>query len=875
LDGFSTRWLTLGIALVATSLSLSCGGDEAVATPTPVATVEIAPPESTIRVGETVQLSGSTLDSNSSPLPGRNITWSSSDTQIALVSNSGLVTGAGIGTATITGTSEGRSGTASIEVIPSDFAPEENTELSGLQQFATVAIPAGLTVTVTDDLTLTVDGEVTIAGTLVGDCVYISVQGNSALTVTGTISNSCSDAETPSFPPLSLVGNGAITFNGATLLSRGDITIKNDPTLSEEDFSTAAKAAETGRRGLARASRAGSTQSTDCRIENSSISNQLEVTAGKRGADGTPSGGPGGVGSHVTVFCDGTLWLVGTETNELIAGSGGDGGTGTHQDKTAAVAQGGLGGEGGSVRFGIGGSLQINGSTPTLLQPGPGGSSGGAIATGLDDPSRSKGASATATGLKGGRPGIARLTVGGEILGLESLDIAAQLPGSGGSAEARGANGRNAGAEAAGDGGDATATGGQGGDLPNHVIVAGGFISADIVPGSPPTGLLAGAFGGEAVVSGGDGGEANMAFPNGGAGGGMVANGGQGGSTMLLGADGTLLVNGYIGGGIRFEGAGGRSGWGDCASEALTAGGIGGRGGNASGSDGQGGTGKAQGAPGGVFLIIGTGNGGAGGEGSPPGSGGLGGTDGIVSLGSRVEPGKVFQRGIDGGPCKPDLRVGDITPTESDITVGGPFGLDVQVVNGNVIAGSAGWDVNVFLSTDQTLDSDDLLAGTAAGPELSGGETKTVPISGEVPTNTAPGTYWWIIQLDPSNEVDESDETNNEAVSTAQVHVKAVVPDGTYTEVAVFSQGTNSCGFPTGFTDTLIITVVGTSITIDQPSTGDRNVGRIEGHGGFLAQSTDESYEGSLNSDGSGTAVNTYGSSCVVIYQVVLTPQGG
>src|SRR5207247_9313137 len=49
-------------------------------------------------------------------LTGRGVAWTSSNTAIATVSAAGLVTGVAAGSATITATSEGQSGTASVTV---------------------------------------------------------------------------------------------------------------------------------------------------------------------------------------------------------------------------------------------------------------------------------------------------------------------------------------------------------------------------------------------------------------------------------------------------------------------------------------------------------------------------------------------------------------------------------------------------------------------------------------------------------------------------------------------------------------------------------------------------------------------------------------
>jgi len=72
----------------------------------------------TVPVNSTVQLTATTRDANGNALGGRVITWSTSDPNVATVDQTGLVRGVGPGSATITATSEGKSGTAAITVTP-------------------------------------------------------------------------------------------------------------------------------------------------------------------------------------------------------------------------------------------------------------------------------------------------------------------------------------------------------------------------------------------------------------------------------------------------------------------------------------------------------------------------------------------------------------------------------------------------------------------------------------------------------------------------------------------------------------------------------------------------------------------------------------
>src|SRR5574341_2433674 len=99
-------------AIVLASLVAACGTD-ASGPGAPVANVLVNPLTAALPIQTTVQLNAIPRDANGAQLNGRSIVWSSSAPGIATVSIGGLVTGVSLGTATITATSEGKSGTAS------------------------------------------------------------------------------------------------------------------------------------------------------------------------------------------------------------------------------------------------------------------------------------------------------------------------------------------------------------------------------------------------------------------------------------------------------------------------------------------------------------------------------------------------------------------------------------------------------------------------------------------------------------------------------------------------------------------------------------------------------------------------------------------
>jgi uncharacterized protein YjdB len=103
-----------GASIVAESGSLS-GTASVTVSAVPVASVSVSPSSLTLDVGGSQQFSATPRDADGDPLD-RAVSWSSSAPAVASVSSTGLVQALSAGSATITATSEGKSGQASLTV---------------------------------------------------------------------------------------------------------------------------------------------------------------------------------------------------------------------------------------------------------------------------------------------------------------------------------------------------------------------------------------------------------------------------------------------------------------------------------------------------------------------------------------------------------------------------------------------------------------------------------------------------------------------------------------------------------------------------------------------------------------------------------------
>jgi len=105
-------------AATITAISEGRSGQAAVTvTVPPVQTVTLTPGLDTLGVGTTRTIAAVLRDAGGAVLTGRSVAWISSNAAVASVSSAGAVTAVSPGTATMTATSEGRTGAASIVVL--------------------------------------------------------------------------------------------------------------------------------------------------------------------------------------------------------------------------------------------------------------------------------------------------------------------------------------------------------------------------------------------------------------------------------------------------------------------------------------------------------------------------------------------------------------------------------------------------------------------------------------------------------------------------------------------------------------------------------------------------------------------------------------
>jgi alpha-tubulin suppressor-like RCC1 family protein/uncharacterized protein YjdB len=111
-----------GLATITATAEGKSGTSALTVTPPPVATVNVELGAPSLVVGKSAQASAVLRDERGTLLTGRTVAWSSSNVGVATVTPTGLVTAVAVGSVTLTATSEGKSGSTGLAIVPPPVA---------------------------------------------------------------------------------------------------------------------------------------------------------------------------------------------------------------------------------------------------------------------------------------------------------------------------------------------------------------------------------------------------------------------------------------------------------------------------------------------------------------------------------------------------------------------------------------------------------------------------------------------------------------------------------------------------------------------------------------------------------------------------------
>ena len=336
--GVVTGVATGAVTITATYSSTSVSGTAAITVePAVLVAISVNPPEANVPVGETQKMTatGDYSDGSTANLT-RSVTWSSSDSSEASVTQTGLVTANAIGAVTITATdpSTGIFGVAAIAVVPAVLVaitinpPAASLNEGQSEQFyATGDYSDGSMTDLTDEVTwsttdssvaaVTSTGEVT-AGDTTGAATITAtdpsslISGASAVTVLPGVLVAIEVS--PASPSVSQYDTTQLTATGIySNAATADLT--DQVTWSSEDSSTASVSNANGSQGVVTGVAVGSTTIT-AEDPSSEISGSQMVTVTGPAITLSPSSGPKKTKTSVSGqgFTPGTSIKVAYET---------------------------------------------------------------------------------------------------------------------------------------------------------------------------------------------------------------------------------------------------------------------------------------------------------------------------------------------------------------------------------------------------------------------------------------------------------------------------------------------------------------------------------------------------------------------------------
>ena len=115
-----------------------------------------------------------------------------------------------------------------------------------------------------------------------------------------------------------------------------------------------------------------------------------------------------------------------------------------------------------------------------------------------------------------------------------------------------------------------------------------------------------------------------------------------------------------------------------------------------------------------------------------------------------------------GGGQQPDLTLTNLDIQNSPVEAGQVLDFEIDISNQGSGDANGNFTVKSYISTDNTLNGNDIQDGVITTGNYSAGLTETnVPGGSTIPANLADGSYYLIVKVDADDDISESNEGNN------------------------------------------------------------------------------------------------------------------
>lgn len=134
---------------------------------------------------------------------------------------------------------------------------------------------------------------------------------------------------------------------------------------------------------------------------------------------------------------------------------------------------------------------------------------------------------------------------------------------------------------------------------------------------------------------------------------------------------------------------------------------------------------------------------------------------------------------------QPDLRLTNLSLGSTSVAKGSVLNYTFRLRNSGNAMANGNYNIKAYISTNQTIGASDIQDGIVPTGNTAAGANILVPGASSIPSSLAAGDYYLILKADADNQISESNEGNNEIVSSTRFTVTGGTTGGSGADLEI------------------------------------------------------------------------------------------